>query len=142
MRPKPGPPLLASELPADQLNLRPGERRSVVCPACQRWRFFHRYRNRERNMIAAHRAVPCTEDERIEFELRQRLGMLPPRCPGSGQRIRLDITHQQWAEQLNRLQARRARSGQHATQRRPTRVQRKPEPPVVPAVHRVRVGAC
>ena len=102
------PALLASKLPASNLNVRPGESRSVVCPDCGTWRLLRR------GLIFPHRST----DEKT-------------RCPGSAQRITLNvplatIETRQWAETAN------------VNQRRPTRVQLKAPAPIAPPVFRVK----
>jgi hypothetical protein len=76
------PVVLASTMRPDHLNLRPGEVRAVVCPDCRR------VRRLTRGMICAH------SDER-----RADRGVWA-RCPGSGQRIRVDLTPGAWAGAL------------------------------------------
>jgi hypothetical protein len=70
------PPLRASELPPNWINLRVGEKRSAVCPDCRCWQVM-----RDRNMITYHKAGG-------------------KHCLGSGQRITIDLTAEQWQERL------------------------------------------
>ena len=74
--------MLASMMRPDQVNLRPGEVRSVVCPDCGR------VRRLVRGMVCAH------NDERRADQ------GLWARCPGSGQRVRVDLSPAQWAGAL------------------------------------------
>ena len=89
------PAVPVSTLPPDQVNLRLGEPVAVACPICGKWRHV------KRHMLWPHRA----HDGRT-------------RCPGSGQRIRLDLTPTQWLAQLEtaRRSLRRSRSLQRDTQ--------------------------
>ena len=108
MRDNGRPPILASKLPASNLNVRPGESRSAVCPDCGTWRLLRR------GMVFPHRS----DDGKT-------------RCPGSGQRITLNvplatIESRQWAESAN------------VNQRRPTRVQLKASAPTAPPVFRLK----
>jgi hypothetical protein len=102
------PALLASTLPPNVLNLRPGERPSMVCPDCQGWRLLYR------SMIAAHRADDGTT-----------------RCPGSGQRLTRDLTPEAW-------QARLRDALRDASRRRTARVHLQPAPPAPTPVFRIR----
>ncbi|WP_238697605.1 hypothetical protein [Streptomyces sp. E2N166] len=77
----------------EHLNLRDGEPPLAVCPDCDTW---HRL---TRSMIKPHRAsidAPRTGERRY-------YGDKPtggPRCPGSAQRITIDITVEEWGEKL------------------------------------------
>jgi hypothetical protein len=102
------PALLASTLPPNTLNLRPGERPAMICPDCGCWRLLYR------SMIAAHQAADGIT-----------------RCPGSGQRLNRDITPQVWQAQLRD-------AVQNAGRRRPSRVHLQPAPPVPTPVFRIR----
>lgn len=86
------PPLLASTIRANDLEIRPGEPRSMVCPDCGRWRII-----RDR-MISLH----FVEDGK-------------GRCPGTGQRVRIDIA-------LATLEARQIVGIAQTGLRRPARV--------------------
>jgi hypothetical protein len=103
--------LLASKLPASNFQVRPGEAKTIVCPDCGTWRFLRR------SIIFPHRAV----DGRT-------------RCPGSGQRVRIDLP---LAVLETRQEAERAQAGQ----RRATRVQLKPTAPVPPPAFKVKASA-
>jgi hypothetical protein len=108
------PALLASTIRPDLLNLRPGERPSMVCPACRRWQLLYR------SMIAAHHP----DDG--------------PRCSGSGQRLLRDLSPDQWLTQLYRWQHRqRRRRVADPDRRHSTRVHLSPAPPVPPPVCRI-----
>ncbi|GAA0968933.1 hypothetical protein [Actinocorallia libanotica] len=67
------PIILASRLNPADLDLREGWRPLVVCTDCHTWRVI------KRSMVVPHRA----EDGKS-------------RCPGSAQRIRVDITVEDW----------------------------------------------
>lgn len=109
MRSNRRPAVALSELPPDQVNLRPGEVLAVACPICGRWRRI------KRRMIWPHRAHDGVT-----------------RCPGSGQKVLVDLTPGQWLASLEtaRRQARQAVSLQRATERalRQARPRRRPEP--------------
>jgi hypothetical protein len=89
------PSVPVSTLPPDQVNLRPSEPVSVACPICGKWRRV------KRHMLWPHRA----HDNKT-------------RCPGSGQRVRIDLTPGQWLARLDaaRRSARRAASLQRAAE--------------------------
>ncbi|MFJ6661598.1 hypothetical protein ACIQNG_35405 [Streptomyces sp. NPDC091377] len=113
------PPVKASEMRPENLSLRENEPRLVVCADCDTWRLL------KRSMITPHRASDATPDR----ETRRYFGDKAAggrRCPGSAQRIIIDITTEQWAEQL--LTAESTAAG-----RRTTRPVRKPRPQVAPA---------
>ncbi|MFB7313167.1 hypothetical protein [Streptomyces sp. NPDC056192] len=88
-------PLLASTMRPEHLNLREGDPRMAVCPDCQTW---HRL---TRSMITPHRSnnsVTASNDGPRRY-----FGDKPAggrRCPGSAQRITIDITVEQWGEKL------------------------------------------
>ncbi|HEV2344500.1 MAG TPA: hypothetical protein VGS97_10445 [Actinocrinis sp.] len=105
--------LLASTLPVSNLEVRPGEARTIVCPDCGTWRFLRR------NMIFPHRAA----DDRS-------------RCPGSGQRVRIDLPLASLVAPSARQQAEQAQAGL----RRAARVQLKPSAPVPPPVFKVKAS--
>ena len=107
------PALLLSKLPPHHINLRDGERRSILCPDCETWHPLYR------RMIKTH----CTD--RLV-----RGGATPP-CPGSGQRIEFNITVEQWAERLTEFDA-------TAKARRSARQHYKPLPAPAPAVTQMR----
>jgi hypothetical protein len=103
--------LLASKLPASNLEVRPGEAKTIVCPDCETWRLLRR------SMIFPHRAADgCTH------------------CPGSGQRVRIDLP-------LAALAIRQDAEHAQATQRRATRVQLKPTAPVPPPAFKLKTRA-
>ncbi|MCT6782059.1 hypothetical protein LXH09_36130 [Streptomyces sp. CS7] len=82
MRPSRRPALKASEIPPQNLNLREGERQSIVCPDCDTWHPLYR------KMIKTHH---------LDREVR---GGRAPRCPGSAQLIDMDISVEQWGERM------------------------------------------
>ncbi|MDK0524853.1 hypothetical protein [Streptomyces sp. ML-6] len=111
-------PLKASTMRPEHLSLRENEPRLVVCPDCDTW---HRL---QRSMILPHRnGVPA------ERTGRRYLGDKPSggrRCPGSAQRIAIDISVEEWTERL--LEAETTAAG-----RRTARPIRKPRPQPTPA---------
>ncbi|MEW9513758.1 hypothetical protein [Streptomyces bacillaris] len=82
MRPSRRPALKASEIPPQNLNLREGERQSIVCPDCDMWHPLYR------KMIKTHH---------LDREVR---GGRARRCPGSAQLIDMDISVEQWGEMM------------------------------------------
>ncbi|MEU3706915.1 hypothetical protein AB0E82_32010 [Streptomyces anulatus] len=82
MRPSRRPALKASEIPPQNLNLRDGERHSIVCPDCDTWHPLYR------KMIKTHH---------MDREVR---GGRAPRCPGSAQLIDMNISVEKWAETM------------------------------------------
>ena len=94
MRSNRRPAVAVSELPADQVNLRPGEPMAMACPICGKWRRV------KRHMLWPHRAHDGVT-----------------RCPGSGQRVVIDLTPGEWRARLEsaRRSVRRAPSLQRAT---------------------------
>jgi hypothetical protein len=111
VRPSSRPALLASAIKPQNLNLRDGERKLIVCPDCHTWRALRR------NMIWPHHP-DLGQDGR------------PARCPGSGQRIIMDITVEQWGEAL-------AIGSQEAAARGGRRQFTKPALPAPTPVHRM-----
>ncbi|MFJ7063232.1 hypothetical protein ACIQVA_37180 [Streptomyces microflavus] len=82
MRPSRRPALKASEIPPQNLNLREGERQSIVCPDCDSWHPLYR------KMIKTHHLDRAARGGRA------------PRCPGSAQLIDMDISVEQWGEAM------------------------------------------
>ncbi|MFE9222721.1 hypothetical protein ACFYN3_41410 [Streptomyces lavendulae] len=118
-------PLLVSTLRPDLINLRDGEKRTIVCPDCSTWRPI-----RDR-MVIAHRAEPHSGRPRHR---RAEPGRTP-RCAGSGQRIWVDITPDQWLARYEKLANRRQNEAMIPGSRHTTRVKRlgsTPAPIVVP----------
>ncbi len=89
------PSVLVSTMPPDQVNLCPGEPVTMACPICGRWRRV------KRRMLWPHRA----HDGKT-------------RCPGSGQRIQIDLAPGEWLARLEaaRRSVRRTASVQRATE--------------------------
>ena len=89
------PAVAVSMLPPNRVSLRPGEPVAVACPICGRWRRV------KRQMLWPHRA-----DDGLT------------RCPGSGQRVRVDLVPGEWLARLEsaRRSARRPVNLQRATQ--------------------------
>ncbi len=102
--------VLASELTPNLLMLYPGERPVVACPDCGTWRVPRR------GMLPAHRGGDGNQAD--------------PRCPGSGQRVRIDLTPAQWRANLQA-------AAREAASRRGTRVYRRPRPAAAPPVFRL-----
>jgi hypothetical protein len=94
MRDNGRPALLASTAIPSLLMLYPGTRPVVACPDCGTWRMPRR------GMLPAHRGA----DEHS-------------RCPGSGQRVTIDLTPVQWMESL-RVAVREAAGRRGTTVRR------------------------
>ncbi|MEU6102793.1 hypothetical protein [Streptomyces flaveolus] len=85
-------PLKASQMRPEHLSLREGEPRLVVCPDCETW---HRLK---RSMILPHRdGRPVERTERRYFGDKPAGGR---RCPGSAQRITIDLSPEEWGEKL------------------------------------------
>ena len=110
MRDNGRPALLASATIPSLLMLYPGTHPLVACPDCGTWRMP------QRGMLPAHRAA----DEHS-------------RCPGSGQRVTIDLTPVQWMENL-RVAVREAAGRRAAT------VRRSGNPPVTRPVFRLAVA--
>jgi hypothetical protein len=117
-------PLKASMMRPEHLNLRDGERRMAVCPDCLTW---HRL---TRSMIMPHRAL----DAAFGDGPRRYFGDKPSggrRCPGSAQRINIDISIEHWGERL-------LAADSTATGRRSARQHSKPTPAPAKPVARMR----
>ncbi|MFF7954035.1 hypothetical protein [Streptomyces griseorubiginosus] len=117
------PAIKASMIRPENLNLREGEPRAVVCPKCNTWRRL------TRSMISPHRDgadQPKLEGRRYRDEASTVRPANGRRCDGSGQRIEIDLTPEQWSQRL--LAAESTASG-----RRTTRPIRKPRPQAAPA---------
>ncbi|MFD5510750.1 hypothetical protein ACFWIB_23680 [Streptomyces sp. NPDC127051] len=118
-------PLQASIVRPDLINLRDGEKRTIVCPDCSTWRPI-----RDR-MVIAHRAEPHSGRPYHRRSEPDRT----PRCAGSGQRIWFDITPDQWLARYEKLANRRQNEAMNPGSRHTTRVKRlgsSPAPIVVP----------
>ena len=103
------PVLAASDLAPNLMMLLPGARPVLACPDCGTWRMPWR------GMLPAHRAADGVT-----------------RCPGSGQRVRVDLAPGDW-------QARLDAAVREAGVRRASRVHRGGRPPVAsPVFRRVR----
>ena len=95
------PPLAASELPLHHLHLRDNGTHSLTCPDCGQWQDLRK------GQVADPRPTCGTTQGRIMDG--QPVRLITPhrprngaRCPGSGQRIVLDLTVQEWLTRLNR----------------------------------------
>ncbi|MGY1583844.1 hypothetical protein [Streptomyces sp. MN13] len=118
------PVIKASTIRPEHLSLREGEPRMVVCPDCGTWRRL------TRSMIHPHRdgvEQPRPEGRRYRDDATAARPTNGRRCPGSAQRIVIDITPEEWTERL--LAAETTVVG-----RRTTRPIRKPRPQAAPAV--------
>ncbi|MEV7003322.1 hypothetical protein AB0N62_37435 [Streptomyces sp. NPDC093982] len=123
-------PIKASSLRPENLNLREGEK-SVVCPDCNAWRRL------TRSMIRPHRdgvEQPKPEERRYRDASPATRLSNGRRCPGSAQRIEIDLTLEQWSGQL--LAAETTASG-----RRTTNPVRKPRPQAAPATMQMSIAA-
>jgi hypothetical protein len=105
------PLLLASRLPLDQISLPAGRPPMMVCRDCGSWQRW------KRGLIRAH---PLRQDESGS-----------PKCDGSHQPVRIDITADQ-------LRERRSTAAAHARAvSRTSGDEYQQMPPVVPAVHQI-----
>ncbi|MFG2977718.1 hypothetical protein ACGFYY_32600 [Streptomyces sp. NPDC048331] len=104
MRPSTREPLLLSKLAPQNINLRDGEPRTILCPDCQTW---HRL---ERKIVKPHH---------LDRTGRGAAGAAP-RCKGSLRRVTFDLSVEEWGERLLRAEetvtGRRAQGG---TRRKP-----------------------
>jgi hypothetical protein len=107
MRPNGRPPVAASTLPPNALLLAPGSRPVVTCPDCGTWRML------KRGMVPAHRSA----DE-------------VARCPGSGQRLVMDLSVAEWRARLDA-------AARDAALRRSSQVHCSGHPPTPPPVFRL-----
>lgn len=107
MRPNSRPRILASALPAHRLSLYPGEPPQFVCGDCGRWALLRR------GIALTHRAADGVR-----------------RCPGSGQRVTLDVAPAVWL-------ARVREATRMASLRRGARVHHEAAPPTPPPVFRI-----
>jgi hypothetical protein len=116
------PVIIASKIVPNLVSMTEQGHALVGCPDCGCWKSI------KRGMITAHRGPEEPGADAWPAEFR------PPRqrCPGSGQRIRLDLTYDQW-------RARLAEASRRAGQRRRTRVIPRPKPPMAPPVHHLAV---
>ncbi|MFE1928468.1 hypothetical protein ACFW91_38705 [Streptomyces asoensis] len=101
------PPLLLSTIAPQDINIREGETRSIVCPDCRSWR---RLTGETRLVIREH----CHSDRVAE-------GQTHERCPGSNQLVLLDQDVSQWGEAM-------LAADSTATGRRSARQHHKPRP--------------
>ena len=92
--------LPTSALPPNLISLYPGERPRVACPECGRWRLLHR------GMLVPHRS-----DDGVS------------RCPGSAQRVVIDLNFPEWQERLSAAE-------RDTVRRRGSRVRPQAAPPV------------
>ncbi|MEU5632144.1 hypothetical protein ACH47C_23540 [Streptomyces rishiriensis] len=113
------PPLLLSTIAPQDINLREGETRSIVCPDCRSWR---RLMGETRLVIREH----CHSDRVAEGETHER-------CPGSRQLVILDQDVAQWGESV-------LAADSTATGRRSARQHHKPQPAPARAVSHIAAG--
>ncbi|MQS00711.1 hypothetical protein [Streptomyces alkaliterrae] len=85
-------PILASQMRPEHLSLRENEPRLVVCPDCHTWRSL------KRSMIKPHRDGLPVETTQPRYPGDKPAG--GRRCPGSAQRIIIDLTVEDWTERL------------------------------------------
>ncbi|WP_433474941.1 hypothetical protein ACQPZP_40735 [Spirillospora sp. CA-142024] len=103
--------LLASRIPLDQILMPEGRSPRLVCPDCGTWQIW------KRGLVKAHALCP---DEAIS-----------PKCPGSHQRVLVDLT----SDQLREL---RAGAAAHARAiARSPRDGYQQSPPAAPSVHQI-----
>ncbi|MFF7459107.1 hypothetical protein [Kitasatospora sp. NPDC008115] len=119
------PPLKASKIRATHITLNPGEPVTIVCTDCGTWRKL------TRSMIPAHRFTDLGRDL-IGADGRQ--VRRDTRCPGSGQRIEMDLTVARWVTRIEDGLA-------EVAARRPTTVLRKVKAPLPPAIHQLTSAA-
>lgn len=116
------PPLLASDLAPTQITLDPGLPRQIVCPNCGTWRRL------TRGMVTAHRAGETSSrparliQDRATTTLVEAPAYRAPRCPGSGQRITINLTPEAWRTALDAHHDRHAAAAQDPAGRTPSRV--------------------
>ncbi|MFE2586680.1 hypothetical protein [Streptomyces sp. NPDC059378] len=106
-------PLLLSTIAPQDINIREGETRSIVCPDCRTWR---RLTGETLLRIREH----CHSDQVPE-------GHKHEPCPGSNQAVTLDISVDQWGEAV-------LTADSTATGRRAARQHHKPVPAPARAV--------
>ncbi|WP_228184094.1 hypothetical protein [Streptomyces anulatus] len=117
-------PLLLSTIQPQNINVREGEVLTIVCPDCETWR---RLMGETQLKIREHCSRACT-GRALQCEGH-------PRCPGSNQAIRFDISIEQWGEAM-------LAADSTATGRRSARQHYKPIPaPAKPIVKMSRLPA-
>ncbi|MFD3621504.1 hypothetical protein ACFWWT_41155 [Streptomyces sp. NPDC058676] len=79
-------PMLLSKIDPQEINVREGEAKSIVCPDCRTWR---RLMGDTKLVIREH----CISDKVAEGEKHVR-------CDGSNQVVHLDIPIEQWSEEM------------------------------------------
>ncbi|MEU5384376.1 hypothetical protein [Kitasatospora cineracea] len=115
------PALKASKIPATHITLHPGEPVTVVCTDCRTWRRL------TRGMVPAHRSTDLgrelvgTDGQQVRRDTR---------CPGSGQRIEIDLTVAKWRTRIEDGLTETAAC-------RPTKVLKKMKAPLPPALHQL-----
>ncbi|MER6364442.1 hypothetical protein [Kitasatospora sp. NPDC001527] len=119
------PALKASQIRSTHITLHPSEPVTVVCTDCGTWRKL------TRSMIPAHRSTDLGRDL-LGADGRQI--RRDARCPGSGQRIEMDLMVARWVTQVEDGLA-------EVAARRPTTVLRKVPTPKPPALHQLAPAA-
>ncbi|MFD7735858.1 hypothetical protein ACFV6F_36410 [Kitasatospora phosalacinea] len=119
------PALRASQIPATHINIRPGEPVTVVCTDCRTWRKL------TRGMVPAHRSTDLGR-ELVGADGQQ--VRRDTRCPGSGQRVEIDLTVAKWVTRIEDGLTETAAC-------RPTKVLRKVPTPKPPALHQLAPAA-
>lgn len=120
------PALLVSALAPNLLNLRPGELPAAVCPECGCWRRLVRSRGRRLGGVATGAMLVVTHHAGGRH------------CLGSGQRIQVDQSPDEWLVRLARWQA----AAPAVTVGASRRAHRCPQPPVPAPVFRLARHAC
>jgi hypothetical protein len=124
-------PLSAKAMNPTHLNIRQGERTSLVCPDCKRWRFVNRG-----GLVVGHRinapgyeANPHHTDG--ERRYRDEAATAPldfgPRCRGSRRKLIVDLPLAEWELRFAEVLA-------NTAQRRSDSAERLPRPKATPAV--------
>ncbi|WP_073882567.1 hypothetical protein [Streptomyces sp. CB00316] len=87
------PPLLLSALAPQNISLRDGEPRTIVCPDCETWR---RLMGETQLKIRKHCAKDCTGCTSTVAAARKK----HIACPGTDQPVTLDISVEVWGERM------------------------------------------
>lgn len=119
------PRLFASEMRPDSITIDADEPVTVSCPRCGRWSLIRK------GMVEPHKTQRWTRrSDNERAQLRER------RCWGSGQRMVVDLTSEEWVVRRRAWLASEAYTEALASadSRRSARVHRKGMAPVLPAV--------
>lgn len=117
------PPLLLSTLKPQNISLRDGETRTIVCPDCETWR---RLMGETQLKIRQHCAKDCTGCTSRDAADRKK----HTACPGTDQPVTLDISVEVWGERM-------LAADSTATGRRSARQHYKPLAQLPTPVHRL-----